>query len=817
MLYSIRQLADWASARLIGNGQVVLEKIVYDSRKTFMPDKTLFVAIKSSNNDGHAYLPKLYERGLRAFIVEESAGINYNLYPEAGFIECHNSLQCLQLIAIARRQLLKVPFVGITGSNGKTIVKEWLATLAENTFKVGRSPRSFNSQVGVPLSIWMLDEGIDMAVIEAGISQSGEMTKLARCILPDYGLLTNIGKAHQENFETIEQKLDEKLNLFAKVHTIFFHGDDEMVRTALQRRFPGKQLVSCGRGKENTLQLLQQQVKKEGVLLTISWKGQQFELAFPFQDAISIDNLLIVVLAALELGVPTEKIRQVAPQLQPVAMRLEQKEGVNNCLLIDDGYNADLTALEMGLDFLNQMGTKRGLSKTLILSDIDQSGIDEKALYEQLQQLIREKGVEKVIGIGERLYKAMKGTNAYRSTADFIAQADINSFQHEAILLKGSRRFAFEQISALLEQRRHKTVLEINLNALAHNVQYFRSKLKPETKLLAMVKAFSYGTGAFEIANLLQHQKVDYLGVAFADEGIELRKAGITLPIIVMNPELSSFSMMLEYELEPEIYSFQVLDAFLKAVQRQGLSDVPIHVKVDTGMNRLGFLPHELEELVKRLQGTSLLKVNSAFSHLAGSDEALHDGFTDKQVERFRRACTVLEEGIGYGFIKHILNSAGIERFPTAQLDMVRLGIGMYGISAINDAMVEPVNTLKSYVSQLKVVRAGETVGYSRKGQGDSDRQIAIVPIGYADGYNRRLSNGVGQVLINGQPAAIVGNICMDMCMADVTDIEVEEGDEVEIFGPGISISLLAATLGTIPYEILTSISRRVKRVYVME
>lgn len=816
MRYSVSQLAHFASTSVVGRDNIKVEKIVYDSRKTFEPDHTLFVAIHTGNNDGHAYITELYDKGIRAFIVEEKADVNFSSYPDAGFIVCPNSVACLQKIASRIRQSFSVPFVGVTGSNGKTIVKEWLAKLLDKRYKVGRSPRSFNSQLGVPLSVWMLEKDIDLAIIEAGISKPGEMSRLTNCVQANIGILTNIGQAHQENFESIEQKLDEKLQLFHSAETILFNGDDKWISETIRLRFPDKRLISCGRKVSNDLQLIDQITSANGSLLTLKWKEQELQIQSVYQDAISIDNLLLVILAALEFDISIDQLKEDIGELQPIAMRLEQKEGINNCLLIDDGYNADLTSLELALDFLNQMGARRGLSKTLILSDIYQSGMDSNELFTRIKQLSHEKGVSKLIGIGEHLFTAMDGIDAYLSTDDFLEKVDINDFKSEAILLKGSRNFAFERISALLEQRRHKTVLEINLNVLADNVQYFRSKLKKKTRLLAMVKAFSYGTGSFEIANLLQHQKVDYLGVAFADEGIELRKAGITLPIIVMNPELSSFPMMLEYELEPEIYSFEVLDAFLKAVQRQGMTNVPVHIKLDTGMNRLGFLPDELDGLISKLKEASQLKVSSVFSHLAGSDEAIYDGFTEKQIQTFKQGCELIKCELGYDFIKHILNSAGIERFPNAQFDMVRLGIGMYGVSATDQPLAQ-VSTLKSYVSQLKVVKAGETVGYSRKGQSDQEIQIAIIPIGYADGFNRQLSNGKGQVSINGRRANIVGNICMDMCMADITHIQVKEGDEVEIFGSDITIGTLAQTLNTIPYEILTSISRRVKRVYVME
>ncbi|MCG8579466.1 MAG: bifunctional UDP-N-acetylmuramoyl-tripeptide:D-alanyl-D-alanine ligase/alanine racemase [Bacteroidales bacterium] len=817
MSYSLVQLARWSNARVIGDSEQLVDKIVYDSRKPFSPEHTLFVAIKSPSNNGHAFIPELYEKGMRIFIVEANAAIDYNLYPDASFIECSDSVECLQLIGAHIRQLFSIPFIGITGSNGKTIIKEWLTRVLESTYKIGRSPRSFNSQIGVPLSIWMLANDIDYALIEAGISMPHEMDKIAACIRPDYGILTNIGQAHQENFKNTEQKLDEKLKLFGSAHTIFYNGDDALIQKAIKKKYPEKKLLSAGNNAVNDLQVEKPDFTKGGTTLSLKWQEQSFILELPFQDAVSVENSLLVALCALSLGITIEVLQKELQQLSPIAMRLEQKEAINNCLLIDDGYSADLTSLELALDFLNQMGAKRGLSKTLILSDIQQSGMDAALLYSRIQKLAGEKGITKLIGIGHYLYDAMNGVNAYQSTSDFLQMADLNLFKDEAILLKGARHFAFERISAMLEQRRHKTVLEINLNALAENVKYFRSQLKKGTKLLAMVKAFSYGTGSFEIANLLSHQKVDYLGVAFADEGIELRKAGIKLPIIVMNPELSSFPIMLEYELEPEIYSFEVLEAFLSAVQRQGLSRVPVHIKVDTGMNRLGFLPDELNALIERISKQSSVYVSSVFSHLAGSDDAIHDGFTQQQIDRFKSCCLELEDGLGYSFIRHILNSAGIERFPNAQLDMVRLGIGMYGVSSVGNQSLQQVNTLNSYVSQLKMIKAGETVGYSRKGKSDKDMQIAVIPIGYADGYNRRLSNGVGHVIINGKPARLVGNICMDMCMVDVTDINVKTGDKVEIFGPQLTIHELAQKLETIPYEILTSISRRVKRVYIME
>ncbi len=813
---TVETIAKLAGCPVIGSGHFSVEKFIFDSRKTIVPEHTLFIAIKSTHNNGHSYIDEVYNKGIHAFIVEKNAQIDYTLYPKAAFIECENSIDCLQRIANQVRKKFTFPVIGITGSNGKTIVKEWLAKILETTFKVGRSPRSFNSQIGVPLSILMLANNIDYALIEAGISQPNEMAKLAECIQPDYGIFTNIGSAHQENFSSLENKFNEKLELFRTVHTIFCN-DDLKIAQVIKQRYPDKKILTCGWSGKAKLRLSSQKQRDANTELNLTWQGKQMTILLPYTDAISIDNALLSILVALELGVNITTLQETLPNLQPIAMRLEQKEGINNCLLIDDGYNSDLTSLELALDFLNQMGAKRGLSKTLILSDIFQSGMSHEELIARVKKLVKEKGIHKLVGIGPVLYKAMEGENAYMGTDDFIKHFNINSFKNEAILLKGSRSFSFERISALIEQRRHKTVLEINLNALSQNIQLFRSELHKETKLLAMVKAFSYGSGSFEIANLLQHQKVDYLGVAFADEGIELRKAGITLPVIVMNPEQSSFPLMLHNDLEPQIYSIEVLNAFKKAVERQGLSNVPIHIKVDTGMNRLGFLPNELDALLDALNSTSALKVASVFSHLAGSDEVEHDAFTAQQVKTFTKACDQLKAGLTYPFIRHILNSAGIERFPQAQFEMVRIGIGMYGVSATGNSQLQNVITLKSYVSQLKQISAGESIGYGRVATAKEDMLIAVIPIGYADGFNRGLSNGVGQVIIKGQQVPVVGNICMDMCMVDVTNCTVKEGEEVEIFGANYTIHQMAQALNTIPYEILTSISRRVKRVYVME
>ena len=811
---TLKQFADYAEAELHGSSEATIERIVFDSRKLLLTEGALFIAVKGVNHDGHSYISNLYSRGVRAFLVEKD--FDYSNYKEAGFVVAGNSVEALHKVVVEIRKSFTFPIVGITGSNGKTIVKEWAARILEKQFKVGRSPRSFNSQLGVPLSVFMQEEDCEIALIEAGISLPGEMDALQKMIDPQIGVITNIGQAHQENFHSLEHKLHEKLKLFRKSEYLLYNIDDELIHKGIQEELPSIKVLTYGVSEEASLRILHQSEGALGKKLKISFKGNEFEIRIPFNDDASVENVMVSVLLALHLRLEIPQIVDAVSALQPVAMRLEQKEGVNNCILIDDAYNSDLTSLELALDFLDQLGAKKGLSKTLILSDIYQSGMTSEEWFGQIQRLIKLKGIQRFIGIGPELYKATNGKNAYRSTEEFLSGVHISSFRDEAILLKGSRAFSFEHISSFLEQRRHKTTLEVNLNALMQNVQSFRLQLKPGVKMLAMVKAFSYGSGSFEIANVLQRQKVDYLGVAFADEGIELREAGINLPIIVMNPEVSSFPLMLQYDLEPEIYSFHLLDTFMEAAERQGNQEVMIHLKIDSGMNRMGFLPEEVDELIARLNKASHLKVSTVFSHLAGSDEAIHDDFTRKQGEVFSECCAKLKRGLGYDFIRHILNSAGIERFPDLQMEMVRLGIGMYGISS-NNQELKNVASLKTYVSQLKHVKKGATIGYGRKGVASKDKTIAIVPVGYADGLNRLLSNGLGSLIINHQKAPIIGNICMDMCMADVTNLKVSEGDEVEVFGEENTIVEMAQKLETIPYEILTSISRRVKRIYFLE
>lgn len=817
--YTIGKIAEVTGGQLVGASSGIVSRLVFDSRMVFDPEGVLFFALKGGHNDGHRYVSGLYERGVRCFVVDNIFRISEEL-SEAAFIVVPDTLKALQQLAAAHRAQFDIPVVAITGSNGKTIVKEWLAQVLDGVDKVTRSPRSYNSQIGVPLSVWQLNAASTIAIFEAGISVPGEMPRLEEIIHPTIGIITNIGTAHQENFLSLEQKLHEKLTLFTRAGVVFCSFDQKVIYDALLTLYPEKTILTWGRDAGASLQLLSAN-RDEATQLKLAWGKETFVVELPFTDAISVENVMPVILFLLYRGFAFSDIAAIVWQLQPVAMRMEQKEGINGSLIINDSYNSDFTSLEVALDFLNQQGLKKGGGRTLILSDMFQTGLDDSVLYPRVAELVRAKGIDRFIGVGNeisRFASHFRSGNAFYASTDALIQALPGfSFRNEAILIKGSRAFAFERVSALLEQKQHATVMEINLNALVNNLNVFRERLKPDTKVLVMVKAFGYGSGSFEIASALQHQKVDYLGVAYADEGMELRQAGITVPIMVMNPEEKSFGQMLQYNLEPEIYSFKLLEAFNKAVMDYGADSVNVHIKVDTGMYRLGFFDDDAQEIAKALQKMTHLRVRSVFTHLAGTDEEVHDDFTRHQLTLFERFCQQMELGIGYKFMRHALNSAGVERFAAQQYEMVRIGIGLYGISATKDARLSNVATLKTYVSQVKTVRPDATIGYGRAGKVPPGGKIAVIPIGYADGLNRHLSNRMGEVLVGKHLVPIVGNVCMDMCMLDVSGLDVSEGDEVIVFGDNHPFTVMAARLNTIPYEILTGISRRVKRVYFRE
>ena len=711
--------------------------------------------------------------------------------------------------------------IAITGSAGKTIVKEWLSDIISLTQPVVRSPKSYNSQIGVPLSVWKLDNKFKTAIIEAGISFPGEMIKLQRVINPQVGVITNIGDAHQENFQDIDSKVKEKLLLFRDASMIIYCRDHIKVHEAIinDKNLKSKILIDWSfENPEAVVYALRETSSFKKTKLKTRYKGEDHDFEIPFGDRASIENALTVASVCLAFGIAPAIIGQGLSELTSVAMRMELKTGINNCLLIEDYYNSDPGSLRMALDYLKlQPGTK----STLILSDFLQSGRDEKELYSEVAKLIGRMAITRVIGIGKALSSNSSFFNSearfFYTTDDFIHNFNPVDFREEVILLKGARIFEFEKIGMLLEQQTHQTVLEINLDAISHNLNEFRRQISPGTRIMAMVKAFAYGAGPSEIASVLEYHRVDYLGVAYADEGVVLREAGITIPIMVMNPEAGTFELMIKYNMEPELYSLVSFDEFVNVASRHGLAGYPVHLKIDTGMHRLGFMPDDIGMLTERIRLTDNVKIISVFSHLSASDDPAYDFFTHRQVEVFNNVSDKIKAATGYPFLKHILNTSGIVRFPEYQFDMVRPGIGIYGIGKYEGLNLKIAGRYKTRVSQVKNIPAGEPVGYNCADVSDKDRVIAILPVGYADGLNRKLGNRAGNLFIAGKFVPIIGNVCMDMCMADVSGLDVGPGTEAEIFGYNIPVTELAVKCGTIPYEILTSIPQRVKRTFFRE
>ncbi len=823
---SVKEIAEVVGGKLSGAiveaGARMVSVLSTDSRTVSDPEQTLFFAIKTERNDGHKYMAGLYPKGVRAFVVSEWFP-EFDRMPEALFVRVENTLDALHKLAAWNRHRFQYPVLAITGSNGKTIVKEWLYELLKPKAIV-RSPKSYNSQIGVPLSLWLMDAPYELAIIEAGISKPGEMQRLGAIIKPDIGIITNIGDAHQENFSSLKEKAIEKLRLFAHSKTLIYCRDNTLIHECLtdgSSDFAGK-LFGWSFFEPSAQLFIEKKQLNGSTIFRVSNDGEPVDVVVPFTDSASLENAAQCLAFLVFFGELTRERIDAFARLQAVAMRLEMKDGINNCLLINDYYNSDINSLSIALAFqTNQVKTSL-MQKTVILSDIQQSGIAPEELYRQVADMLQQNGVTRVIGIGPhiKVFASVFSPEArfFDSTDLFLEHLDQSTFNHENILLKGARDFHFERISSALQKKYHQTVLEIDLNNLVGNLNYFRSLLKPGTRIMVMVKAFSYGSGMVEIARVLQFQKVDYLAVAVADEGIELRQAGIDLPIIVMNPEEHSFESMIEFRLEPNIYSLGLFDSFLRSLQRNAVSGYPVHLKIDTGMHRLGFDSKEsVQAVVDRLKQQSQMEVRSVFSHLAASDEPFHDYFTREQVDLFDELSSLVVKNLPYPVLRHILNSAGIERFPESQYDMVRLGIGLYGVSSKATPRVKPISRLKTTISQVRQIDIDQTVGYGRKGKVSRASQIAVLPIGYADGYDRRLGNGVGKVYVNGHFAHIIGNVCMDMCMVDVTGIEVQVGDEVELMGEHVLVVEMAQAIGTIPYEILTGISQRVKRIYVQE
>jgi alanine racemase len=788
-----------------------------DSRTITNPTDATFVAIKGLHRDGHQYIPELLDRGVKNFIVEKSFQIPENIPADCHFSVVENSIKELQnLASIHRANLSADEIIGITGSNGKTIIKEWLYDcLKNNQKKIYRSPRSWNSQIGVALSILQTPKNSNIAIYEAGISQKEEMENLSQMIVPSIGIFSHLGIAHLSNFSGQKELIEEKIKLFKSAHTIIYHNNDKLLDITLRQHFSPEKLFAWGENDNCKLKITK--IEKNTVFYQYENKTDKFSL--PFSDKPSIENAVNVACTMLILGYETSTIQSQLSQLKPIAMRMQVKQGRKGCTIINDAYNADFESLSYALDFLvEKAGNKR---KTIILSDIFQNTEKDEILYKKINQFLIDRKINRLIGIGENIHKnencfSLKNATFFNSTNDFLQSEEIELFENEYVLLKGSRIFSFEQIDERLSETIHQTTLEVDLEALHHNVNYFRSHLHPETKMISMVKAYAYGSGDIEVSRALQQFGIDYLAVAVADEGAILRHSGIHIPIIVMNPEESALNKIIEYNLEPEIYSFELLQHFCEVVDEQGIENYPIHIKLDTGMHRLGFNPEDVEPLIKKIKQQSAVKINSVFSHLVGSDESQFDDFTMQQIQLFDQLTTKIINSFDHKILRHILNSAGIERFSAYQYDMVRLGIGHYGISAIDNQNLEEVCTLKTKILQLRHVKKEDTVGYSRKGILSRDSLIGAIPIGYADGYDRGLGRGIGQVVVRGKKVPIVGNVCMDVCMIDLTDVpEVQVGDEVILFGKEHSINILAQQLNTISYEILTGISRRVKRIYI--
>lgn len=821
MAYSIQTICSVVKGKFISQyADDLIENLVYDSRRILQPSSSLFFAIKTEHNDGHKYLLGAYKKGIRNFIVSDPPSKEPD---NCNIILVEDSLDALQQLAGFHRDHFSFPVIGITGSNGKTIVKEWLNHLLQQEYSIVRSPKSFNSQIGVPLSVWQMNEEHTLGIFEAGISNPSEMKQLEKIIRPTIGVLTNIGEAHSEGFLDNTHKLAEKLLLFKNCPVLIARNKDIGGKKELIEK--NTKLLTWGSAESNAFIVRSIQKQKEKTEIVLSYESSANTITIPFIDDASIENAITCCCVLFLLGYDAEVVKERIATLHAIDMRLQLKHSINDCLVINDSYSADVTSLKIALDFLKQQSS--GLKRTVILSEFVESGKKDGELYSEIAELLNKYEIKKLIAVGEKIVEQLQKRLAssirfqgYASTDDFINEFRSSQFFQEIILIKGARKFEFERIAKLFEKKLHQTVLEIDLNALVHNLKEYQKLLQPSTRIMTMVKAFSYGSGGAEIASVLQFHNVDYLGVAYADEGMELVKAGISLPIMVMNAEESSFQSIVDYNLQPVIYSFDLLYKFENYLKEQGIKSFPVHIEIETGMNRLGFSLSKIEELAKYIAASSVFQIQSVFSHLAASEDPSQDAFTKEQAQSFNNAVQIIEQYISYPFLKHISNSAAIVRHPQLQMDMVRLGIGLYGIEVDNDHLLElvPVATLRSTIAQLHQLKKGETVSYNRRGVVNRDSVIATVRIGYADGYSRQFGNGVGKMLVNGKQAPVIGAVCMDMTMLDVTDIEnVKEGDDVIVFGKPLPVQTVAQWINTIPYELMTSVSQRVKRIYFHE
>jgi alanine racemase len=791
-----------------------IDSVAIDSRSLQIGSGTLFFALVGVNHDGHAFIPDLIASGVVNFVVET---IPPNLLHQANFYIVNDTLAAFQKFAAVHRKKFNLPVIGITGSNGKTIVKEWLNYLLSPEYNIVRSPKSYNSQVGVPLSVLGINNFHNLGIFEAGISTTSEMHQLEEMIKPNIGILTNIRSVHDEGFNNRDEKIIEKLHLFRNCEVLICEKIEAVVSKVV---FPTK--LFCWSFSDKTASVVvSSHVDNDKTFITFRHADTEFAIEIPFTDSASVENAISCVMLMLYLNYNPDQIRIRTADLFPVSMRLVVKNGINNTTLIDDSYNSDVQSLKIALDFLESQ-EHHNKKKTVILSDISQGGIPAELLYTNVAELLALNNVYRIIAIGPHISKVpFKNVKAeyYQTTEQFFNEITSSSFANEIILIKGARAFEFEKIVSMLEEKTHETVLEINLTALTHNLTYYRSKILPTTKLMVMIKAYGYGFGGLEIARLLQFNNVDYLGVAFADEGIILRSAGIKLPIMVLNPENTSFSAIIDNQLEPEIYSINGLNSFIQIASEKGITNYPIHIKIDTGMHRLGLEEAQMPELIKTLRHSDVVVVKSILSHMATSDDAAHAEFALSQISSFERTSSMLMAELKINPDRHLLNSSGISNFPQAQYDMVRLGIGFYGISndPAEQKYLETVGTLKSVISQIRTISEGDSVGYGRRFVAEKETKIATIPIGYADGISRSWGNGVGYVRIKNRKAPIIGSVCMDMLMVDCSNINCSEGDFVIIFGESPTVMEMAEKLNTISYEIITGISQRVKRNFYRE
>lgn len=814
MNYTVQQIAEITNAQVIGDKSLVVKNIAYDSRIIYSIKNTAFVAINTHKNSGEKFIEAAIDRGIHIIISEHE----YPQFENITWIIVKNSVDFLQQLAKHHFENSHLRSIGITGSNGKTILKEWLYQCLWNEFPTVKSPKSFNSQIGLPLSLLQINDSHELGIFEVGISHPNEMEKLENIFHPQIGLLTHIGTAHAANFSSEEELIDEKIKLFKDSEVIIYNGDHSLVEEKIKKLYADKKLISYGLKNDNQV-FIKKNTKDENII--VDYFGEEISFPAHQRDESTLTNATALITVLKELQVENKKIVEKINLLKAVEMRLEAIEGIKGNIVINDSFNLDLDSLKTALQFLNEYNKPK---KSLVLTDIVGVSTNSQELYEEVSELVNEQHFDSVFLIGDEISKYSElfksKTYTFIDTKELIESKHLSEIENQIILLKGARKFEIEKLKDILELRKHDTVLEINLNAILHNINYHKSLLKPQTKMMAMVKANAYGLGSYEISEFLQHHHIDYLGVAFADEGVELRKKGITTPIVVMNPEQHSYQTIIEYNLEPEIYSFRVLELFYEAVQKSGYDKkYPIHIKLETGMHRLGFKGFELDQLSETLSSKNL-KVQSMFSHLSSSDVPEEKEFTFNQLKTFDKNSSYLIEKLGYAPIRHILNSSGITSYTDHQYDMVRIGIGMLGESPNPQIQkqLQSVVSFKTVISQISMVEDGESVGYSRRFKTDHLTKIATIPVGYADGIPRLIGNQVGSLGVNKTLAPIVGNICMDMMMLNVDHVpNVKEGDMVTVFNAKPSLKEFADYCKTITYEVLTSISPRVKRIYIKD